>query len=266
MFRDRTKDALAIVLSRFNLELRRTSVAPGRESIGGLLRQARSNGLLAKTIIDIGVGRGTKGLYGIVPGAEYLLIEPVAEFEPFLKQLCGRFDRASYEVVAAGASEGSIELAMSGGLTGTSGFVPSESGERRVVPMKPLDHIVHAHQKPGPYVIKIDTQGAELSILEGAEKTLTETSLLILEASVRSQGSEPEFGAIHSYLQKREFVLYDIFNQQYSPRTGRLGQVDVAFVSRDSVLRVPGPFRTNAQRVANSRRKANALNSGRLEF
>jgi FkbM family methyltransferase len=189
------------------------------------------------------------------------------EFEPFLKEIVRRVPRCEYEIVAAGESAGSLELFPTGGLTGTSGFVKPENGQGgRVVPMKPLDEIVTARGKRGPFVIKLDTQGAEFSVLRGSTITLQDTALVIAEISVRAQGSEPEFHVVHGYLREKGFALFDAFSPQYSPRTGRLSQLDFAFVPVGSILRAPGPYRTDAQRASNFRRKGKALKAFKVEI
>ncbi len=57
-------------------------------------------GFHPRTVIDAGVATQTPELYEEFRGASILLIEPLAEFEPFLSQICSAY-RAQYVLAAA---------------------------------------------------------------------------------------------------------------------------------------------------------------------
>jgi FkbM family methyltransferase len=91
------------------------------------------------------------------------------------------------------------------------------------LPAVPLDEIVfgegdHLHRGE---ILKIDTQGAELLILQGAERTLRERTLcLVCEASFFTvyQGA-PLFSELELHLRQRGFSLYGFLDvQQRSSR------------------------------------------------
>ena len=71
-------------------------------------------------------------------------------------------------------------------------------------------------------VLKIDTQGTELSILKGASKSLA-TSLQVVEVEVEFvdlyQG-QPLFGDIDSYMRSYGFILFDVGNLTYQKWSG----------------------------------------------
>jgi FkbM family methyltransferase len=50
------------------------------------------------------------------------------------------------------------------------------------VAMKPIDGLVQRHNLCAPYLLKLDTHGFEVPILEGARTVLSQTSMLIIEA------------------------------------------------------------------------------------
>src|SRR5215472_9354089 len=58
-----------------------------RASMAGALRQLKRLGLAPGTVIDVGVGTDTMELYEEFPAVPVLLIEPLTEFEPFLKKI-----------------------------------------------------------------------------------------------------------------------------------------------------------------------------------
>jgi FkbM family methyltransferase len=101
-----------------------------------------------------------------------------------------------------------------------AGFEQEREIELQAVP---LDEIVFG-ELGGPRhgeILKIDTQGSELAILQGAERTLEERTLCIVcEASFFTvyQGA-PLFSELELYLRKRGFSFYGFLDvQQRSTR------------------------------------------------
>jgi FkbM family methyltransferase len=91
------------------------------------------------------------------------------------------------------------------------------------LPAVPLDEIVFS-DRGGPRqgeILKLDTQGAELLVLQGAERTLAERTLCIVcEASFFSayEGA-PLFSELELHLRKRGFSFYGFLDlQQRSTR------------------------------------------------
>ena len=78
-------------------------------------------------------------------------------------------------LTAVGATRGEIELSFDPRLPGDASSYerPHAQGSSRLrVPISPLDVLVETHDLPRPSVIKIDVEGHELAVLEGAMRTL----------------------------------------------------------------------------------------------
>ena len=58
---------------------------------------------------------------------------------------------------------------------------PSVDGVPRQVPIITVDQACSDRNLKGPYLIKVDVQGAELQVLAGASRTLQQTEAVILE-------------------------------------------------------------------------------------
>jgi FkbM family methyltransferase len=243
------------------LELRRVPAPPdaaateaaNRPTFRGVLRQMRKLGLAPKTVIDVGVAFETRELYEEFSNAEILLVEPLIEFEPFLKKICAEY-RAQYVLAAAGEAGGTISLNVhKEQLDCSSLFNEAEGsqvdGEPREVRMVTLDEICGERGLAGPYLLKVDVQGAELRVLAGAKKILRECDAVILEVTLfGTMIGGPQFADVVSYMQERGFVVYDMWGMLYRPLDGALAQVDVAFVPSNSALRAEQAFATAEQR------------------
>ena len=143
--------------------------------------------------------------------------------------------------VAAGDRDGEIEFNVHDDVSGSSAFKqvegPALDGKTVTVPMRRLDTLI-----PGPVarpaVLKIDTQGAELLVISGATRLLTEMDVVIVETSFHSfREGAPEISDVIGAMAEHNFVPYEILEGHYRPVDGALAQVDVAFVPRSSRLR-----------------------------
>ena len=69
------------------------------------------------------------------------------------------------------------------------------------VPMRRLETELDGQELQGPVLLKLDVQGLELSVLEGAETTLKRTDALVLEVAFeRSYEGQPLFAEVHQAL------------------------------------------------------------------
>ena len=100
----------------------------------------------------------------------------------------------------------------------------------------------------GPYLIKVDVQGAELDVLDGTLETLNKTELVILEVSMfQLMKDAPQFYDVVVYMKNRGFVAYDVFGESFRPLDGALGQIDIAFVKENGRFRREHSYATTEQ-------------------
>jgi len=221
--------------------------------MSGSLQNAINSGLCPSTVIDIGAAYGTPPLYKAFPKAKHLLVEPLTEYASALQNITATLTDAAYIIAAAGESPGEIILNVHPDLVGSSIYKEEEdsnvNGVERIVPLITLDNYCQDQQAQGPYLIKIDTQGAEIEVLKGANQILEDTSFIILEVSLFEffKGGPQLYDCI-TYMKSKGFVVYDIFDPQYRLLDGAMSQVDVAFVRESSHFRQYHFYATQEQR------------------
>ncbi len=198
-------------------------------------------GFRFKTVIDVGVGNGTESLYRGTSGARYHLIEAVPDTHGTVKSIAARLN-ADFHNVAAGDTDGEVQFFQHADVTGSSLLKQLEcdtriNGELISVPMRRLDTLLKMPIER-PCLLKVDTQGAELSVLKGAEGLLDKIDLILLEVSFHQfREGAPEIGDVMEYMKKIGYVPYEILEGHYRSLDNALAQVDIAFVKSDSLLR-----------------------------
>lgn len=101
------------------------------------------------------------------------------------------------------------------------------------VPQRSLDSLVAETGLPGPYLLKLDIQGAEAAALAGARASLARTEAVAVEILV------DDFAQIHAGLAANDFVLFDLSGFNWGP-TGALAWFYAVYVkSRHAALRPP---------------------------
>jgi len=125
------------------------------------------------------------------------------------------------------------------------------NGIPRVVPRVTLDHLVSENKLRPPFLLKIDTQGAELKVLSGYEENLQHTEFVLLEVSLFKffEGGDQLHDVI-AFMKSRGFVAYDICDFQYRPLDDALSQVDIVFVKERGQFRQHHFYATLEQRRA----------------
>lgn len=234
------KKILQRIVSKSGFEIRR--ISSRRTSIRESYFLLSGLGFCPKTVIDVGVAAGTLDLYESFPEAHMLLVEPLAQFEPRLREILNKY-KGSYLIAAAAAENKTIEFNVHPDHLEGSSLYKETMGEEAdgykvMVPTVVLDDLIQERELKGPYLLKVDTQGAELDVLDGASKTLHETDVVVLETSLfQFMKGAPQFCDVVAYMKKIGFVVYDIINLGNRPFDNALAQVDIVFVKENGLFR-----------------------------
>jgi FkbM family methyltransferase len=175
------------------------------------------------TIVDVGTAGGTPELYRAFPNAYYVLIEPLEEFHPTIANLLTRM-RGEAHCVAIGAKKETIQLqvdrefTMSSLHSRTTATSTQSFLEEREIEVTTLDQLMSERAWPGPYGLKIDTEGHEDKVIEGASAFLRKADFVIAEVSVanRFEGSY-RFAEFIGLMDSKGWRLTDILR---APRRG----------------------------------------------
>jgi len=219
------------------------------------LNHVSNLGFKPMTVIDVGVAYGTPELYETFPNAKHILVEPLIEFKQYLEKITQKYD-GEYVIAAASDKPGKIIINVQKNDLQSSAIFKemdarhSESarGINREVTAITLDNLRSELNLKDPFLVKVDVQGAELKVLDGASKILEDTELVILEVQLFQflEGC-PQFYDTITYMKNHGFVVYDIFGGYERPIDGALAAVDIAFVKENGRFRRHHFFKTPKQ-------------------
>ena len=261
--RGRVKRLADLLLSPLDLTLAPRH-AVDRTTVPGALANLKRCGFQPGTVIDIGAAYGlwSAACHEQFPSARFILIEPVEEYETFLEDRARAID-GTYIKAAASSITGTRQINVHPDLVGTSFFSEAEGPEAdgipRWVPTVRLDQVCRDLGVAAPILMKLDVQGAEIDVLEGASETLQETDVVLLEVSFFNFLKDaPTVVDVLVYMAERDFVPYDILGLHHRPIDDALAQADLVFVRRDSGLRENHSYATPQQRMEQQRSAATA--------
>lgn len=183
------------------------------------------------TIVDVGASNGhwAKAVCPWFPNARYLLIEANPIHEPALRSLTAIRPNFQYALAAASDRTGLIYFDASdpvGGLaswTRQPGFIQ--------IPATTIDAEVARRGLLGPYVLKLDTHGFEVPILQGATATLGQACLLIVETyNFHVTADSLLFWEMCEFLHARGFRPIDLCESLHRPKDAALWEIDFLFL------------------------------------
>lgn len=198
-------------------------------NMSDMLAGLRRRGQEIATVLDVGASNGQWSNLSLkeYPEAKYLLLEPNEFHFPSLEAFCREHSNATHVPCVAGRSVGRLSFDGSEPFGGLA----SELSDTNKLPATSIDHEVRTRGLPGPYLIKLDTHGFEVPILEGAQYALKGTAALIIECYPRSLGGIGiPFWEMATRLREQGFQCVDIADPLYRNRDGAFWQMDMLFV------------------------------------
>jgi FkbM family methyltransferase len=202
-------------------------------------RNLKKCGFVPTFVLDIGAyeGEWTKSFLKVFPNTPILMIEAQEIKEEKLKKVCQQFPTVSYSIAVCSSSSNETVSFVETGET-TSHVVLGESASTSVQKQATsLSDLLSAKKSPVPNFIKIDVQGHEIPVLQGAESFLSNVEIIMAEVTIMDLGyNESLLLEFSNFLDKYGFRVYDIAQFMRRPYDKALYQADFIFVNKNSDL------------------------------
>ena len=113
----------------------------------------------------------------------------------------------------------------------------NENGENREVISRTIDSLVSEFKLEGGYIVKFDTHGFELPILNGMIMTLEKTEVIIMECyNFKITKNAILFHEMCIKLEEFGFRCFDISNPVLRPSDNSFWQIDILFCKKDNKI------------------------------
>lgn len=189
-------------------------------------------------IIDIGSSSGiwSHGIKSLFPDARFILIDPLLDsYAKYFYNLNPDFEQLQ---VAVADKEGTIDFQKSDDQYGSSLMNPEDGRNYNTitVPVKSLDKLKEEKNIQGKGLMKIDVQGAEHLVLEGAKAFIQQVNAVILELSVINEfPNSKTFLEMLNIFDALGFTYFDDGGHWRFGIGGFLMQKDVMFVRKELI-------------------------------
>lgn len=201
-----------------------------------VLEDIQARGFRPRLIFDIGASNGSwsRMAASAFPEARFVLVDPRPDARPSLEALIRSAPIFGAEFVAVGPDVGTAT--MTDWETGSTLLPVNPSGSAQfTVPVVTLDAL--AARSGIPDLVKMDIEGFELEALRGASTLLGATDVFIIEVALYRFVDRPILHDVVAFMERNDYVVYDICDSIRRPVDGALGLVDLCFVRRGSALR-----------------------------
>jgi FkbM family methyltransferase len=195
-----------------------------------------------KHIVDVGANRGTwtRNALQYFPDAYYSLFEPQAYLSASFTDLL-KNPKIKFYAKGVGPSSGMMDLTTSDRDDSFSFSFTAEQakafGVRQVkAPVVTLDDYLPTLGLPQPELVKIDAEGWDLEVLKGAEKTISNSEVVLMEAAVMNKFFKNTVADVVQEMAKRNFVVFDITDLNRTQKDNALWLIEIAFVKSNSLL------------------------------
>lgn len=202
-------------------------------------------GFRPDAVIDLGANRGqwTQIARRVFTNVPYHLVEPQPGCAPSLQELA-RINPDIHVYATVVTHPGVVSVRMVGGgdtQDSTGNFIPpaGEAAEKAVsYPATTVDALFGSVQ--GTHLLlKLDVEGHELAVLDGARRTLDRVEVIVSEFwtyRMWNNAAAITFTDLLLWLRDAGYVLYDFAALAARRRDQRLRNGDAIFVRRDSPL------------------------------
>jgi FkbM family methyltransferase len=204
-------------------------------SMSNALKRCKERGIEIHTVIDVGAsdGRWSEVCMKHYPYAFYYLIEAQQPHQESLEVFKKRHKHSNYIIAAAGSSIGEIYFDNSDLFGGLASDI-SIGANCIKVPLTTIDAEVEKYQLGASFLIKLDTHGYEVPILEGAKETLKKTNLVIIETyNFQIAKDSLRFWEMCAYMEKLGFLPIDMVDFIYRKKDNIFWQMDIFFIKKE---------------------------------
>lgn len=237
------KTLIQSLLRPFGLRLSRLREERGPDYGASVLFSTLQRfGFSPRLVLDIGANHGnwTRTALKYFPEALYVLIEPQDQLKVCVQDLIEAGCKIRWVNAGVADQPGILPFFISDRDDSSSFLSRDAQSQARVasetmVPVETLDTLLSKYHLPVPDMVKIDAEGFDLKVMQGASSLIGKTDVFLLEAGVLCP-FENSVTRVVSAMADFGYRLVDITELNRSPKHGVLWLTELAFLRSSSPL------------------------------
>lgn len=204
-----------------------------------------------KHIVDVGANHGTwtREALRFFPDSQYTLVEPQYWMEESISDILKTNKNVKFYPFGAGETEGSFQFTIldrddSCSFKYTEEEAAAKGYKQLTLPVITLNNLLAENNLPTPDIIKIDAEGLDIQVLNGASNYFGKTEIFMVEAGIVNKSFDNSLLKLINYMDAKGYRLFEItdLNRPYHPNV--LWLVEVVFVLKGGKI--------DSQVIANS--------------
>lgn len=212
-----------------------SKMIPEANKMSSGLMRCKNRGFTPTTIIDVGAAEGkwTLDAMKIWDNSNFVLFEPLKERDKDMDIIAATHRNCFVVKAGAGDKKGQINFYVTEDLDG-SGIADNGTGaDKRIINITTIDDEIGRLALDGPFLLKLDTHGYEVPIIEGALSTLKETELCVIECyGFQIAPKSLLFWEMCQYMDLKGFRLIDIVDVMHREKDKAFWQCDAFFAPK----------------------------------
>lgn len=199
-------------------------------------------GMVPRHVVDIGGNHGnwTRAALAAFPSARVSMFEPQRNLAgkhadlaasnrvQILYKGVGNFDGSA--LFTFHPRDDSSSFIYSADDAASSGMAQGE------VEICRLDTAMASSPFGPPQIVKIDAEGLDLKVLEGAATTIAQAEVVLIEATVACPEYPNTAAIVFQHMDALGYRLFDITDLNRSPERGVLWLIEAVFIRKDTPL------------------------------
>lgn len=204
---------------------------------------SRNMGFEPTHILDVGANHGTwtRNTLHYFPNAHYSLFEPQKWLKKSFVDILSQNPKVKFYPVGAGEKNGVFNFTLHSRDDSSSFRYKSEEAkslglEQIKVDIVTLNDFVKNSELPIPELVKIDAEGLDIQVLNGADFLFGKTEVFMVEGGVSNKEFDNSLLYLMNYMDSIGYRLFDITDLNRPFPIKLLWLVEVVFVKKNGIL------------------------------
>lgn len=194
-------------------------------------------------IYDIGAHKGTwsKQCLRFFPVASYFLFEPQQELMEDIRKNVGEGPNIRIYSLGIGDTDTTLNFTLHNRKDSRSfkysNVEADRFGYKQIpLPIARLDTLIEKEQLPVPDILKIDAEGLDIKVINGAGKYLNGVEVILVEVGVMNKNIPNSVRNMVNLLDEKGFLLFDITEMNRPFKNKVLWLCELVFVKKNGKL------------------------------